>query len=67
MRWPPPLPAVRVVRRFALVAADATWSAGTGPQVSGSIGALLVIACGRTAALPRLSGEGVAALAAAPS
>jgi uncharacterized protein (TIGR03083 family) len=67
MRWPPPLPAVRVVRRFTLVATDLTWSAGTGPRVSGPISALLLIACGRAAALPQLSGDGVPALTAALS
>jgi uncharacterized protein (TIGR03083 family) len=67
MRWPPPLPAVRKVRRFTLVATDVTWSAGTGPQVSGPMGALLLIVCGRTAALPQLSGDGVPALTAALS
>jgi hypothetical protein len=67
MRWPPPLPAARVVRRFTLVATDVTWSAGTGPRVSGPISALLLIACGRTAALPQLSGDGIPALTAALS
>lgn len=67
MRWPPPQPAVRIVRRFGLVATDVTWSAGTGPQVTGPISALLLICTGRTAALPQLSGEGVPELAAALS
>ncbi len=65
MRWPPPLPTARIVRRFGLVATDLDWSAGTGPQVTGPISALLLICTGRTAALPQLSGEGVPQLAAA--
>ena len=67
MRWPPPLPTVRVVRGFGLVATDVAWSAGTGPEVTGPISALLLICCGRTAALPQLSGAGVPHLAAALS
>jgi uncharacterized protein (TIGR03083 family) len=67
MRWPPPGPAVRIVRKFGLVATDLAWSAGTGPQVSGPMSALLLICTGRTAALPQLSGEGVPELAAALS
>lgn len=67
MRWPPPLPTVRIVRRFGLVATDVTWSAGTGPRVTGPISALLLTCTGRTAALPQLSGEGVPELAAALS
>jgi len=67
MRWPPPLRTVRVVRRFRLVATDLAWSAGTGPEVTGPISALLLICCGRTAALPQLSGDGVSELAAALS
>ncbi|MDG6106179.1 maleylpyruvate isomerase family mycothiol-dependent enzyme [Dactylosporangium aurantiacum] len=65
MRWPPPLPAARVARGFRLVATDVAWSAGTGPQIQGPIAALLLISCGRTAALPQLSGDGVPRLAAA--
>jgi uncharacterized protein (TIGR03083 family) len=67
MRWPPPQPTVRIVRGFRLVATDVAWSAGTGPQVTGPISALLLICTGRTAALPQLSGEGVPELAAALS
>ncbi|MEV4622440.1 maleylpyruvate isomerase family mycothiol-dependent enzyme [Asanoa sp. NPDC049573] len=67
MRWPPPLPSVRIVRRFGLVATDVAWSAGTGPQVVGPISALLLISCGRTVALPQLSGDGIPELAAALS
>jgi uncharacterized protein (TIGR03083 family) len=65
MRWPVPPPSVRIVRRFTLTATDLDWSAGTGPQVSGPISVLLLIICGRTAALPQLSGDGVPDLTAA--
>ena len=65
MRWPAPLPSVRIVRRFTLTATDLDWSAGTGPQVSGRISVLLLIICGRIAALPQLSGDGVPDLTAA--
>jgi uncharacterized protein (TIGR03083 family) len=67
MRWPPPLPAVRIVRRFRLVATDLSWSAGTGPLVTGPISALLLTSCGRTVALPQLTGDGVPELTAALS
>ena len=64
MRWPPPLPAARKVAGFRLTATDTPWSFGEGPQVSGPIGALLLVCAGRLAALPQLSGEGAAGLAA---
>ena len=64
MRWPPPLPAARKVAGFRLTATDTPWSFGEGPQVSGPIGALLLMCAGRLAALPQLSGEGAAGLAA---
>jgi uncharacterized protein (TIGR03083 family) len=64
MRWPPPLPAARKVAGFQLTATDTPWSYGEGPQVSGPIGALLLVCAGRLAALPQLSGEGAAGLAA---
>ena len=64
MRWPPPLPAARKVAGFRLIATDTAWSFGEGPQVSGPIGTLLLVCAGRLAALPQLSGEGAAGLAA---
>jgi len=64
MSWPPPLPAARKVAGFRLTATDTPWSFGEGPQVSGPIGALLLVCAGRLAALPQLSGEGAAGLAA---
>jgi uncharacterized protein (TIGR03083 family) len=64
MRVPPPLPLVKTVARFRLTATDTTWSAGEGPEVRGPMAALLLVCCGRLVALPQLSGEGAAALAA---
>jgi len=64
MRWPPPLPTARKVAGFRLTATDTPWSFGEGPQASGPIGALLLVCTGRLAALPQLSGEGAASLAA---
>lgn len=49
-------------RRFAgyrLVATDTGWSAGSGAEVTGPAGALLLLLTGRPAALPYLSGPGV--------
>jgi hypothetical protein len=49
---------------FQLTATDTPWSFGEGPQVRGPMGALLLVCAGRLAALPQLSGEGTAGLAA---
>jgi uncharacterized protein (TIGR03083 family) len=62
MRWPPPPPSARTVARFRLTATDIAWSAGDGPEVRGPIAALLLVSCGRTVAMPQLSGDGVAEL-----
>ena len=64
MRVPPPPPSVKKVAGFRLTATDTTWSAGEGPEVRGPMAALLLVCCGRLVALPQLSGEGAAALAA---
>jgi uncharacterized protein (TIGR03083 family) len=64
MRWPPPLPAAAKMAGFQLTATDTPWSFGEGPQVRGPMGALLLVCAGRLAALPQLSGEGTAGLAA---
>jgi len=62
MGWP--FWAKRRLAGHRLVATDVDWRAGTGPQeVSGPIDALLLLLTGRTAALHRLSGPGVATLA----
>jgi uncharacterized protein (TIGR03083 family) len=47
---------------YRLVATDASWAAGQGQEVSGPIGALLLLLTGRPAALPQLSGPGSAGL-----
>jgi uncharacterized protein (TIGR03083 family) len=55
----------RVRTRIAglrLVAEDADWSLGSGPEVMGPIEALIMTMAGRTAAINDLSGDGVAAL-----
>jgi uncharacterized protein (TIGR03083 family) len=64
MRWPPPQPSARKVAGFRLIATDTSWSAGDGPEVRGPMAALLLVCCGRLAALPQLSGDGAADLAA---
>jgi uncharacterized protein (TIGR03083 family) len=45
-----------------LVAGDVPWAVGQGREVRGPIGALLLLLTGRPAALPQLSGPGVAGL-----
>jgi uncharacterized protein (TIGR03083 family) len=62
MRWPPPFPVRRVLSAYRLVATDVDWTYGTGPDVRGPIGALLLVSTGRNAALPQLTGDGKAAL-----
>jgi len=53
----------RRLRGFRLTASDVEWSAGAGATVEGPIEALLLLLTGRTAGLPRLTGDGAAALA----
>lgn len=53
----------RVNRRLPLeghrlTATDTDWTRGEGPEVTGPVGALLLLLTGRPAALSRLSGEG---------
>ena len=62
MRWPPPLPSVKKMAGFRLTATDTSWSTGDGPTVSGPMAALLLVCCGRLAALPQLTGDGAAEL-----
>ena len=64
MRWPPPLPSARKVAGFRLTATDTSWSSGDGPEVSGPMAAMLLVCCGRLAALPQLSGDGAPSLTA---
>ena len=61
MGWP--FWARRRLRAVRLVADDVDWSAGTGPEVTGPIDALLLLLTGRTAALSRLAGAGLARVA----
>jgi uncharacterized protein (TIGR03083 family) len=63
MGWP--FWARRRLRGLRLVATDAGWNAGAGEDVCGPIDALLLLLTGRVdAVLPRLSGPGLARLAA---
>jgi len=62
MRWPPPLPSAKRMAGFRLTATDTSWSTGDGPTVRGPMAALLLVCCGRLAALPQLSGDGAAGL-----
>jgi uncharacterized protein (TIGR03083 family) len=63
MGWP--FWARRRLRGIRLVATDVDWSAGAGSELRGPIDALLLVLTGRAAAaLPRLTGPGVAALSA---
>src|SRR5215475_1047336 len=52
----------RSFRGLRLAATDVTWVRGNGDLVSGPIEAVLMVLAGRTVALPRLSGPGVAVL-----
>jgi hypothetical protein len=49
---------------FRLTATDTSWRCGEGQGVAGPMDAILLVLTGRLAALPRLSGEGAAALTA---
>ena len=63
VRWPPPFPATRTMKRFRVTATDASWSGGAGPEVEAPIAAILLLSAGRLVALPQLSGAGAADLA----
>ncbi|MED5816009.1 maleylpyruvate isomerase family mycothiol-dependent enzyme [Mycolicibacterium sp. 050232] len=60
--WHPRFP-FRAATKFGsyrLRATDMDWAAGSGPLIEGPVSALLLLATGRrTAALPRLRGDGV--------
>jgi hypothetical protein len=63
MGWP--FWARRRLRGLQLTATDLDWTAGTGAQVTGPIGAILLLLTGRTTtAAPDLAGPGVAQLPA---
>ncbi|MBL7498345.1 maleylpyruvate isomerase family mycothiol-dependent enzyme [Frankia sp. CNm7] len=57
MGWP--FWARRRLRGVRLRATDGEWSAGEGSDVQGPLAALLLLATGRPAALPHLTGDGV--------
>lgn len=52
------------LKGIELTATDCSWSVGHGQRVEGSIAAILLLLNGRTAALTRLSGPGMAELRA---
>jgi len=60
MGWP--FWARRRFRGYRLVATDIGWSAGSGAEVAGPVGALLLLLTGRQAALSMVNGEGAEAL-----
>ncbi len=60
MGWP--FHAQRILGRYTLTATDTHWSVGSGPEIRGPIGALLLLLTGRPAALPRVTGPGLHAL-----
>lgn len=53
-----PFHARRRLRGLQLTATDVDWSAGSGTQITGPIDALLLLLAGRTAGVPRLTGDG---------
>jgi uncharacterized protein (TIGR03083 family) len=59
----PKLPSRKDARGLRLVATDLDWSHGSGPEVTGTAEALLVVIAGRPAALPELDGPGASMLA----
>jgi hypothetical protein len=64
--WPNlwPFRAERRLRGFRFAATDDDWTAGEGPRIEGPMGAILLLLTGRSAGLSRLTGPGVAELAA---
>ena len=48
---------------FRFIATDVTWAVGAGHEITGPIVPILLVLTGRLAALPALSGDGVAVLA----
>jgi uncharacterized protein (TIGR03083 family) len=62
LRWP--WSTQRRFRGLSFSATDTDWSAGTGPEARGPIRSILLALAGRPAALPQLSGDGLAELTA---
>ena len=60
----PPIGAAKRLRGLSFAATDLAWTTGKGPAVEGPGEALLMAMAGRPAALPELSGPGLATLAA---
>ena len=58
--------AKRRIDGLTLRATDATWSHGSGPEVSGPVLSLVIAMTGRKAALDDLGGDGVATLRSRP-
>jgi len=58
--------AKRRIDGLTLRATDATWSHGSGPEVSGPVLSLVIAMTGRQAALDDLGGDGVATLRSRP-
>jgi uncharacterized protein (TIGR03083 family) len=64
LRWPFSFGAKRRLGSLRLTATDTDWTIGTGPEVAGPIGAILLLLTGRTeAAIRLLTGDGVRSLA----
>ncbi|GIJ50942.1 hypothetical protein Val02_78280 [Virgisporangium aliadipatigenens] len=64
LRWPFSFGTKRRLGTFTLTATDANWTVGTGPEIAGTISAILLLLTGRTeAATPLLTGDGVHSLA----
>ncbi len=61
LRWP--WSTRRRFRGLSFSATDTDWSAGAGRAVRGPIHSLLLVLAGRPAALPELTGDGLAELA----
>lgn len=59
-----PFGAKRRIAGLRLVATNATWSTGDGPQVGGPLESLILAMAGRPAALEELSGDGTTTLRA---
>lgn len=57
-----PFGAKKRIAGLRLVATDATWSTGDGPQVDGPLESLILAMAGRPAALEDLSGDGTTTL-----
>ncbi|MFC7546733.1 maleylpyruvate isomerase family mycothiol-dependent enzyme [Plantactinospora sp. GCM10030261] len=60
----PALPAKRNAAGLKLIATDAEWTAGEGPEVAGPLEGLLMATAGRPDALADLTGAGLATLSA---